>query len=78
MKTAGMKCSAFRLRAFKYAYVNQEEKAHARTLYWLKAPTSAFRFKTLLIHYDKQTITFVSSSRPETREQVCSSPWCQP
>ena len=47
MKTAGMKCSAFRLRAFKYAYDNQEEKAHARTLYWLKAPTSAFKFKHL-------------------------------
>ena len=31
------------------------EKAPTRAFSWLKAPTSAFTFKTLLIHYAKQT-----------------------
>ena len=33
------------------------EKAHIRAFSWLKAPTSTFTFKTLLRHYDKQTLT---------------------
>ena len=31
------------------------EKAPTRAFSWLKAPTSAFAFKTLLRHYAKQT-----------------------
>ena len=33
------------------------EKAPTRPLSWLKAPTSAFTFKTLLRHYAKQALT---------------------
>ena len=33
------------------------EKAPSRAFSWLKAPTSAFTFKTLLRHYAKQTLT---------------------
>ena len=33
------------------------EKAPIRAFSWLKAPTSAFTFKTLLRHYAKQTLT---------------------
>ena len=33
------------------------EKASTRAFSWLKAPTSAFTFKTLLRHYDKQALT---------------------
>ena len=33
------------------------EKASTRAFSWLKAPTSAFTFKTLLRHYAKQTLT---------------------
>ena len=33
------------------------EKAPTRAFAWLKAPTSAFTFKTLLRHYAKQTLT---------------------
>ena len=33
------------------------EKAPTRALSWLKAPTSAFTFKTLLRHYAKQVLT---------------------
>ena len=33
------------------------EKAPTRALSWLKAPTSAFTFKTLLRHYAKQELT---------------------
>ena len=33
------------------------EKAPTRALSWLKAPTSAFTFKTLLIHYAKEALT---------------------
>ena len=33
------------------------EKAPTRTFSWLKAPTSAFTFKTLLRHYAKRALT---------------------
>ena len=33
------------------------EKAPTRAFSWLKAPTSAFTFKTLLRHYAKQALT---------------------
>ena len=33
------------------------EKAPTRPFSWLKAPTSAFTFKTLLRHYAKQALT---------------------
>ena len=33
------------------------EKASTRAFSWLKAPTSAFTFKTLLRHYAKQALT---------------------
>ena len=33
------------------------EKAHTRAFSWLKAPTSAFTFKTLLRHYAKRALT---------------------
>ena len=33
------------------------EKAPTRALSWLKAPTSAFTFKTLLRHYAKRALT---------------------
>ena len=33
------------------------EKAPTRAFSWLKAPTSAFTFKTLLRHYAKQVLT---------------------
>ena len=33
------------------------EKAPTRAFSWLKAPTSAFIFKTLLRHYAKQALT---------------------
>ena len=33
------------------------EKAPTRAFFWLKAPTSAFRFKTLLRHYAKRALT---------------------
>ena len=33
------------------------EKAPTWAFSWLKAPTSAFPFKTLLRHYAKQTLT---------------------
>ena len=33
------------------------EKAPTRAFSWLKAPTSAFTFKTLLRHYAKRTLT---------------------
>ena len=33
------------------------EKAPTRAFSWLKAPTSAFTFKTLLRHYAKQLLT---------------------
>ena len=33
------------------------EKAPTRAFPWLKAPTSAFTFKTLLRHYAKQALT---------------------
>ena len=33
------------------------EKAPTRAFSWLKAPTSAFTFKTLLRHYAKQELT---------------------
>ena len=33
------------------------EKAPTRTFSWLKAPTSAFTFKTLLRHYAKRSLT---------------------
>ena len=33
------------------------EKAPTRVFSWLKAPTSAFTFKTLLTHYAKQALT---------------------
>ena len=33
------------------------EKAPTRAFSWLKAPTSAFTFKTLLRHYAKQPLT---------------------
>ena len=33
------------------------EKAPTRAFSWLKEPTSAFTFKTLLRHYAKQTVT---------------------
>ena len=33
------------------------EKAPTRAYSWLKAPTSAFTFKTLLRHYAKQALT---------------------
>ena len=33
------------------------EKAPVRAISWLKAPTSAFTFKTLLRHYAKQVLT---------------------
>ena len=33
------------------------EKASTRAFSWLKAPTSAFLFKTLLRHYAKQPLT---------------------
>ena len=33
------------------------EKAPTRAFPWLKAPTSAFTFKTLLRHYAKQSLT---------------------
>ena len=33
------------------------EKAHTRAFSWLKAPTSAFTFKTLLRHYAKWALT---------------------
>ena len=33
------------------------EKAHTRAFSWLKAPTSAFTFKTLLKHYAKRALT---------------------
>ena len=35
------------------------EKAPTRAFFWLKVPTSAFTFKTLLGHYAKQTLTHV-------------------
>ena len=33
------------------------EKAPTRTFSWLKGPTSAFTFKTLLRHYAKRALT---------------------
>ena len=33
------------------------EKAPTRAFSWLKAPTSAFTFKTLLRHYAKRALT---------------------
>ena len=33
------------------------EKTPTRFFYWLKAPTSAFTFKTLLRHYAKRALT---------------------
>ena len=33
------------------------EKAPTRAFYWLKAPTNAFTFKTLLRHYAKRAWT---------------------
>ena len=33
------------------------EKAFTRAFSWLKAPTSAFTFKTLLRHYAKEALT---------------------
>ena len=33
------------------------EKAPTRAFSWLKVPTSAFTFKTLLRHYAKQAVT---------------------
>ena len=36
------------------------EKAPTRAFSWLKAPTSAFTFKTLLRHYAKRALTPVS------------------
>ena len=33
------------------------EKDPTRAFSWLKAPTGAFTFKTLLIHYAKRTLT---------------------
>ena len=33
------------------------EKASTRAFSWLKVPTSAFTFKTLLRHYGKQALT---------------------
>ena len=33
------------------------EKVPTMAFFWLKAPTSAFRFKTLLRHYAKQALT---------------------
>ena len=33
------------------------EKAPTRAFSWLKEPTSAFTFKTLLRHYAKRTLT---------------------
>ena len=33
------------------------EKAPTRAFSWMKAPTSAFTFKTLLRHYAKQALT---------------------
>ena len=35
------------------------EKAPTRAFSWLKAPTSAFTFKTLLRHYGKQALTIM-------------------
>ena len=36
------------------------EKAPTRPFSWLKAPSSAFTFKTLFRHYAKQTLTLRS------------------
>ena len=36
------------------------EKAPTRAFSWLKAATTAFTFKTLVRHYDKQTLTLRS------------------
>ena len=33
------------------------EKAPTKAFFWLKAATTAFRFKTLLRHYAKQALT---------------------
>ena len=33
------------------------EKAHTMAFSWLKVPTSAFTFKTLLRHYDERALT---------------------
>ena len=47
--TSASKCS---IRRFV-----STEKAPTRAFSWLKAPTSAFTFKTLLRHYAKQALT---------------------
>ena len=39
------------------------EKASTRGFSWLKAPTIAFTFKTLLRRYAKRALTFVSASQ---------------
>ena len=36
---------------------NHEEGPYTKAFSWLKAPTNAFTFKTLLRHYAKQILT---------------------
>ena len=39
------------------------EKTPTRAFSWLKAPTSAFTFKTLLRHYAKRVLTFFNQEK---------------
>ena len=53
-------CSAVKLSIGSTTGCTITEKAPTRAFSWLKVPTSAFTFKTLLRHYAKQALTPLS------------------
>ena len=53
----GLRTSAVKRSIGSRAGCTITEKASTRAFSWLKAPTSAFTFKTLLRHYAKQVLT---------------------
>ena len=55
--TSGVKFSAANLSIGSTTGCTITEKATTRAFSWLKAPTSAFTFKTLLRHYAKRALT---------------------
>ena len=56
-QSAGLQDSAVKRSIGSTTGCTITEKAPTRAFFWLKAPTSAFTFKTLLRHYAKRALT---------------------